>query len=120
MEVKECFNEVFERLGADVVVKIHGEQTKTKAIIQPMRYKNKLYIDMANTEIGLNDTECFLYLGSAEVDFTTSERYTSVYAMNTNRSYNVSRADRICIGDEILYIWAVLKPRIKGDRYDTM
>lgn len=120
MEVKECFDEVFERLGAEVVVDIYGEQVETKAIIQPMRYKNKLYIDMANTEIGLNDTECFLYLGPARVDFTTSERNTSVYAMNANRSYNVSRADRISIGEEVLYIWAVLTPRIKGDSYDTM
>ncbi len=103
-------------LGKEVTVNTQGENLKTKAIILPMRYKNKLYIDMGHSELGFKDSECFLYLGSPDVDFTGFEMQT--FIKTADRSYNVSRADRINIGDSLIYIWAVLTPRIKENAYD--
>lgn len=120
MEARKCFDELFERLGTDIVLRLHSGDFETKALIQPMRYKNKLYVEMRNTELGLNDTECFLYLGPAKYDFTGYEKKTAVFTANGERAYNVSRADRITIGEETMYIWAVLTPRLKEDQYDKM
>ena len=117
LNIKKCFDAVIDRIGEEVITDIWGEQVKSKAFIQPMRYKNKLYVDMKITELGFNDTECFLYLGPADVDFTGSERHTTVHSLSGKRSYNVSRADKISVGGEVLYIWAVLTPHIKGDVY---
>lgn len=120
MEVSKCLEELFKKLGEQTVVKTGEEAKLVYAFIQPMRYKNKLYLDMKNTEVGFNDTECFLYLGPAEADFTNQEMQTVIYPYMGDRAYNVSRADRISIGGEILYIWAVLTPRIKEEQYDTL
>jgi len=116
VEYLDCIKEVIDRVGEDITAKVYLDEVRSKAIIQPMRYKNKLYLEMAGTELGLNDAECFLYLGLPELDFTGKEMYTAIYTKD--RAFNVSRVDRVTFGGETLYIWAVLTPRIKDDKYD--
>lgn len=116
MNIRKSVDRILEKAGADYTVVCDGEETSVKAIIQPMRYKNKLYIDMPRSELGFKDTECFLYLGSPSIDFTGKEMTTFIKA--NDRNFNVSRAERITIGDESVYIWAVLSPRIEGNIYD--
>ncbi len=116
MDIKSSVAFLFDKIGENATVKIGSAEKTIKAVIQPMRYKNKLYLDMKWGSLGLKDTECFLYLGPAEADFTGRERQT--FVKTNDRSYCVSRADRITIGGEIVYIWAVLTPNIKEDEYD--
>ena len=39
-----------------------------RAFIQPLRYKNKMYLDGKHSEIGYIDTSYYLYLGPADID----------------------------------------------------
>ena len=100
MEYFDCIREVINRVGEDITAVIYRDEIKTKAVIQPMRYKNKLYLEMAGTELGLNDAECFLYLGFPEVDFTGQEMHTAIYTKD--RAFNISRVDRVTLGGETL------------------
>lgn len=118
MEISDKIGKMLERLGEDVTVVVNSNRTKCKAVIEPMRYKNKLYMDIGSTVMGLNDTECFLYIGPADPDFTGKELSTAIFS--ADRAYNVSRADRISMGGTCLYIWAVLTPRIKEGSYDVL
>lgn len=117
LKFKKSINSAFEKAGQKARVVVGNNTVSVKAIIQPMRYKNKLYMDMGNTVLGLNDSECFLYLGPAEPDLSGKEMQTAIFT--ADRAYNVSRADRIMFNDEVLYIWAVLTPRIKEGQYDN-
>lgn len=102
---------LLEAIGEKAEVTVGENSWQINAIIQPMRYKNKLYIEQERTELGFRDTECFLYLGPAEPDFAGLESDTVITAGGKN--YNVSRADRISLKGVTQYIWAVLTPRIK-------
>ncbi len=105
---------LLEAIGEKATVTVGENEWQINAIIQPMRYKNKLYIEQERTQLGFKDTECFLYLGPAEPDFAGLESDTAI--KTHDRMYNVSRADRISLKGITQYIWAVLTPRIKdGD-----
>ncbi|MFR7854538.1 MAG: hypothetical protein ACLU40_02830 [Acutalibacteraceae bacterium] len=109
---------LLQRSGSDAIVYYPNElNVSVKAIIQPMRYKNKMYLDMDRNELGFRDNECFLYIGPPWPDFC--HLWNGVVIKSGGRSFGISRADKISFGGETVYIWAVLKPRIKDDLYDT-
>ena len=116
MDFKSCVEVFFRETGAEVTVKVNDTEYLIKAVIQPMRYKNKMYLEPERTELGFKDSECFLYLGPAVPDFAGLEPDTTV--IHGDRVYKTSRADRISIGGETVYIWAVLSPKIKEGVYD--
>ena len=116
LNIEKSVERILKLAGEEYTVVCEGVESKVRAIIQPMRYKNKLYIEMPRGELGIKDTECFLYLGSPSVNFSGKEFDTII--VSNDRSYNVSRAEQIKMGDRTVYIWAVLSPRIEGNVYD--
>ena len=118
MNFKSSVEKLFDQLGTDVRLIIRGRIVDTRAVLQPMRYKNKMYLGIKRNEMGFSDSECFLYLGPAEPSFVGEELETTVWS--DGASFNVSRADRVLIGNETVYIWAVLTPRIKDGAYEVM
>lgn len=118
MSFKSCVDHFLNKYGDDAVVNMDGFDYNVKAVIYPMRYKNKMYVSMLRNDLGFNDNECFLYLGPAEPDFMGKEYRTTV-SMG-DMSFIVSRADRISLGKEPMYIWAVLTPRIKEGYYERL
>ncbi len=117
MNFKNETDKFLNAVGEVITVDIYDERVETKALIQPMRYKNKMYLENERTELGFKDGECFLYLGPAWVDFAGHENFVTVYA--ADRVYNVSRADRITLKGTVQYIWAVLTPKIKDGGYNA-
>ena len=118
MDFKLQAEALFDGLGCEVEVMVGDDQYDIKALVQPMRYKNKMYLEDERTELGTKNGECFLYLGPAEPDFSGKENQTVVRALN--RNFSVSRADRITLKGITQYIWAVLTPRIKDGGYDVL
>ena len=118
MNFSEKVDVMLQSIGEPITVSIEGINHPVYAIIQPMRYKNKLYLEQERTELGFKDSECFLYLGPRDVDFAGVEQNT--WIKTNDRSYNVSRADRVAIGGKTQYIWAVLTLRLKDGEYDEL
>lgn len=102
----------FKEYGEAVTVNVANEKYSVFAQIQPLRYKNKLYIEKVRTELGFKDGECLLYLGPASPNFSGRELSTEI--STETESYAVSRADAIKVGGKTQYIWAVLIPKSEG------
>lgn len=117
MDFKKETDKFLDSVGETVTVTVYDQRFEVKALVQPMRYKNKMYLENERTELGFKDGECFLYLGPAEVDFAGQESAVTISA--SDRKYNVSRADRITLKGAVQYIWAVLTPRIKDGGYNA-
>ncbi len=118
MDFSEKIDALLRSVGEPTTVSVNGSLSEVCSIIQPMRYKNKMYLEQERTQLGFKDGECFLYLGPKEVDFTGVERDTIIKTQD--RCYNVSRADRINVNGNVQYIWAVLTLRIKDGVYDEL
>lgn len=84
-----------------------------KCFIQPLRYKNKMYIEGTPTPVGINDSGYFLFLGPPEFDIESLGE--KGYICDGTKRYHIDRTEQIFIKNEPVYIWAVLKEITQGD-----
>ena len=84
-----------------------------KCFIQPLRYKNKMYIEGTPTEIGINDSGYFLCLAPPSMRF--EELGSNGYLYDNDKKYHIDRWEKIWLGDEVFYLWAILKEYTEGN-----
>lgn len=106
METSKTLNLLISKYGRDISVISGGVQTPCRAILTPLRYKNKMYLDADVSDFGAIDRTRILYIGPPDPDFTKTWESTTV--LFGNQKFSVTRADMIYLGDSPLYIWAVL------------
>lgn len=114
MDLKKKIDSLLEKHGRKIEIFFDETPIDTFALIQPLRYKNKMYLELERSEIGIKDNTCFLYIGPAEYDL----RDSNVTIRCEDGSFSVSRADMIYFGNTPSYVWAVLNKRIKDGYYD--
>lgn len=119
---RDCFEKLLDSVGQNVTVKIklndgyHEQQIK--AIITPLRYKNKMYLEGILDKIGYIDERHYLYIGPARMNFKGMSLDTSV--KTDDGKYTIKTAEPVWIGDKILYVWAVLQRLHEGDEPWTL
>ncbi|MDR2524805.1 MAG: hypothetical protein LBC83_01210 [Oscillospiraceae bacterium] len=77
------------------------------AFIQPLRYKNKMYLGGVNTRIGFNSEGYYLYLGPPEHDLNQLGRAATIEC--GSESYTVDRAETVYCGDTPSHVWAIIR-----------
>ncbi len=99
---------MFRRFGREIVLRqddgwhseiFHG-------LIQPLRYKNKIYLDGVYTVIGFDNQGKYLYIGPARHDLTT---FDAGYVEADGVKYTIDRAEKVYCGASPLYIWAIIR-----------
>ena len=98
---------VFGKYAQKVNVHDAGTVKTCKAYIQPLRYKNKMYLDGIYTEIGFNSQGHYLYIGPPAPDLTSLT--DSGYISADGTSYRIDRAEKVYMGEEVFYIWAIIR-----------
>lgn len=99
----------FKRYGESVFITDGGGTFRTfSAFIQPLTYKNKMYMSGNYNEIGHYNENYCLYIGPPEVIF---ENFSDDAKLNTadGRKYRIIRSERISVSGKPFYVWAVIK-----------
>lgn len=78
------------------------------AFIQPLRYKNKLYMTGDITPLGINRNSVYLYIGPARHDLTKLDKSYRIHD-SENNTYIIDRAEKVIVKNNTLYIWAVIR-----------
>lgn len=105
---------LFERHGRLVSLKDGpGRPVAYHAIIQPLRYKNKMYLQGAYSDVGYVDPGFYLYLGPGEIALDEGSR-DAVLTVG-KRSFVIDRAERVFYRDRSLYCWAILRSVIEEE-----
>lgn len=81
--------------------------TPFHCFLQPLRYKNKMYLYGVNTQIGYNAQGYYLYIGPPEHDLTRLSEETEL-AIGDER-YRIDRAEKVYCGETLCYIWAIVR-----------
>jgi hypothetical protein len=107
---------LFNQFGRRVSVISEDESWQSeqfRAFIQPLRYKNKMYLEDKRVTLGIGDMSYYLYLGPSDHDLT--ELDTDEYLLKTDgEKYILTRAEKLYFSDSVAYIWAVIK-RVKEE-----
>lgn len=106
---------IFESYGrsAAFVSKEGKTLGEMKAFISPLRYKNKMYLYGVNTEIGYNSQGHYLYVGPPAPDLTLAQ--DGEYISCLGEKYRIDRAEKVYKGDEVFYIWAIIRVIVETD-----
>ena len=99
---------LFDRYAtaASLMTADNASAADMRAFISPLRYKNKMYLYGVNTEIGYNSQGYYLYIGPPEHDLTVNE---DALIIDGDIKYQIDRAEKIKFGEEVLYVWAVVR-----------
>ena len=105
---KDIANQIkmlMKEAGQQVEIVSGGVSNFVYAFLQPLRYKNKMYIELQPSEVGRVDDGCYLYLGPADVEFLADD------IMHANgRRFVVQRVEKVYLFSKPLYSWATVRP----------
>lgn len=99
----------FKRYGESVFISDKGWNSEVySAFIQPLTYKNKMYMSGTYNEIGHYNENYCLYIGPPDVLLEKLSK--NAFLMTADgRKYRIIRAERISACGRPFYVWAVIK-----------
>ncbi|MDR0883237.1 MAG: hypothetical protein LBN05_01290 [Oscillospiraceae bacterium] len=105
-----AFESVLQQYGRAVTLTNAAGETLADyhALLQPLRYKNKLYLYGVHTEIGYNSQGHYLYLGPPQFDLQED----GLSLLFGTEHYRVERAESVYLADEPLYVWAIIRRKV--------
>ena len=94
---------MFDKFGQEVTFK-NDEGWSTPifgGFIQPLRYKNKMYL------IGFNSQGHYLYIGPPDHD--VSKLSDNSWIESNGQKFTVDRSEKVYFKNEVIYIWAIIR-----------
>lgn len=113
MDIKQSAAECIRKCGERVEVMVNGTAVETFASIQPIKYKNRSYFSEKYLKLGNTDETNYVYMGEPIVRLDLLPFDTIV--RSSGESYVVKRAQKVCVGRQIIYIWGILQRYIEEE-----
>lgn len=111
MNIKENAMRVLSLCGERVEVETENGTLEVLASIQPLRYKYKSYFTENYIEAGNIDDRNYVYMGDPRARLDNLP-FDTIIRTETD-TFVVKRAEKVCLGTEIIYIWAMLQRYIE-------
>ncbi len=117
MSLLNCVDREIGRYGMGIVIRQDGKSVRTRAFVEPLRYRNKIYIGGELRPLGFARREKYLYVGKSEHKL---EENKSVIESSGGK-YIVKRCETYFVRDTPVYEWAILVPYgdEREDEFDT-
>ncbi len=115
MRMVRYLDNALKKFGNTVYIERGGRTKASKAFVQPLRRRHRLYINDRYIPAGYFDNCYLLYIGPPSQPLNTGMR---VRCRETY--YTVVTAENFMAHDEDIYVWAILMPESEGreDYYD--
>ncbi len=104
MGIISTVGETIKRYGCKINVLSGEDSVSSRAFIEPLRYKNKVYVGGEYHYLGKRRSEKYLYIGPPDLKL---EENTSVIEMQSKK-YIVKRCEIYYVNDRPVYVWAIL------------
>ena len=104
MSISNSIKREILRFGNPAVVETNGESVRTRAFVEPLRYRNRLYFGSDFKDLGINRREKYLYIGTPCCPLTENKSFVTAHG----QKYIVRRCETYRVGEIPIYIWAVM------------
>lgn len=85
----------------------NGTDEEFFGFLQPLRYKNKMYLNGVTTELGYNTTRKYLLISAPDVKLKETERETVIITTADGR-YCCDHSETVRFGESACYCWSVI------------
>lgn len=108
-QIKLDLSKIFNRYGRKMELKaVEGESAVSfKGLLQPLRYKNKMYLNQVSTEISYTNTRKFLLICPAAVNISEADGYNKILIVGEDK-YCVDHSEKIYGKNEAVYSWSIV------------
>ena len=105
------------KYGGDVTVSQGNTSVRGKGIVEPLRYRNKIYIGGEQQSLGALNRERYLYIGQPDVPLHANASVIE----SVGGKYIVKRCETYFVQDRPVYVWAIMVPfgARREDDYDS-
>lgn len=104
---KNITKKYFERFGRTMVISGSQGEVSFKAFLQPLRYKNKMYLSGTLTEIGFDTLRKFVLICPVEIDITAVDGIDTLLKFEDD-DFCVDHCEKVYFKDRPLYYWAIV------------
>lgn len=104
MSVMNAIESSIKKFGGSVTISNGSESVSSRAFIEPLRYRNKIYVGGELHTLGSLRREKYLFIGTP--DSRLSENRTVIEFKGSK--YIVKRREVYYVGDSPVYVWAIL------------
>lgn len=117
MSLTSALTNSIAKLGGVVEISLRGKSVRARAIVEPLRYKNKIYIGGEFHSLGAMKKDKYLFIGTPDIEL--SENASVIESVGGK--YIVKRCERYYVQDRPIYVWAIMESFGKPleDDYDT-
>ena len=99
---------LFKKSGDSLVIKKDGEEiTSFNAFLQPLRYKNKIYLRGVATELGYDSLKKYLLISPADVDLSVIDG-TSLALFFGDKHLSIDHTEKVYLGKKPYYTWSIV------------
>lgn len=110
-EIKKLIREIerlINKFGRSLkIVEANTLETPIKAFMQPLRYKNKMYLSSISTDLCYDSTTKYLLICPAHCGAENADGYIA-YISDGENKYIVDRCEDIYLSDNPMYSWAIV------------
>ncbi|MDR2753035.1 MAG: hypothetical protein LBB50_01850 [Oscillospiraceae bacterium] len=109
----ETIKDIMERFGRQVFLCLPDgwQSARFGAFLQPLRYKNKMYLGGVNTRIGFNREGYYLYLGPPAHDLSQLPR--EMWIQCGAERYTVDRTEVVHFAQTPSHVWAIVRSMVE-------
>ncbi len=98
---------LIEKFGIDMSLFVSGGYDSTfKALLQPLRYKNKIYLSGVPTELGYDSLQKYLLITTPDIPLELVDGNSYILYYNDHQ-YSIDHCEKVYFGDTPLYYWAI-------------
>ena len=94
-------------MGREMKITSSEETVSFKAIVQPLRYKNKIYLSGVVTELGYDSVRKYLVLCPADVSLKDVDGVNKILTVDDEK-YLVDCAETVFFDSRPYYCWAII------------
>lgn len=103
-------NTMIKQFGRDVCLRMDDGWTSGKytAFLQPLKSKNRTYFEGIQTNIGFSGSDYYLYIGPTNHNLCALPKDAWLEDIDKTKYY-ICKAEKMFLGNNFIYVWAVLK-----------
>lgn len=99
---------LFKKSGVCLTIKRDGETvTSFNAFLQPLRYKNKIYLRGVATELGYDSLKKYLLISPADIDLSVVDG-TTVSLFFGEKHLSIDHTEKVYLGKNPYYTWSIV------------